>query len=80
MYEKGDTRRLGVHVARRAALVLADLDAAREPADLDVPGNVLHPLTGNLEGFWSIRVSRNWRIIFRFSEGDACDVDLVDYH
>jgi proteic killer suppression protein len=47
---------------------------------LDLPGFRLHPLKGDLKGFWSITVSGNWRIIFRFEQGDAFDVDLVDYH
>lgn len=40
----------------------------------------LHPLRGDLTGFWSVTVSGNWRIIFRFEDGNAFDVDLVDYH
>ncbi len=66
--------------AERIALALADLDDAGKPSDLDLPGYQLHPLKGDLKGFWSISISANWRIIFRFEEGDAYDVDLVDYH
>jgi toxin HigB-1 len=44
------------------------------------PGYALHPLRGDLAGFWSVRVSGNWRVIFRFEDGHAVDVDLVDYH
>lgn len=40
----------------------------------------LHPLKGDLKGFWSITITGNWRVIFRFADGDAFDVDLVDYH
>jgi proteic killer suppression protein len=40
----------------------------------------MHPLRGDLRGFWAITVLANWRIIFRFAEGNAFDVDLVDYH
>ncbi len=47
---------------------------------MDLPGYGLHPLKGDLKAFWSITVSRNWRIIFRFEEGDASDVDFTDYH
>jgi proteic killer suppression protein len=47
---------------------------------MDLPGFRLHPLTGDLHGFWSVRVSANWRIIFRLEDGDAHDVDLIDYH
>ncbi len=44
------------------------------------PGWRLHPLKGNRRGFWSLTVTGNWRIIFRFEDGEACDVNLVDYH
>lgn len=50
------------------------------PSDLDLPGYRLHPLKGNLKGMWSVTLSGNWRIVFRFEDGDAFDVDLVDYH
>ena len=80
MYERDDPSRVGTDIADRAGLVLADLDSASKPSDLDLPGYRLHPLKGNLKGFWSISVSGNWRVIFRFDNGDAYDVDLVDYH
>ena len=60
--------------------MLLVLDDADTPADLDVPGYRLHPLKGSLKGFWSVTVSGNWRIVFRFEDGDALDVDLTDYH
>ena len=60
--------------------LLDDLEAARKPADMDMPSLRLHPLTGNRHGQWSVRVSDNWRIVFRFEDGEAVDVDLVDYH
>ena len=47
---------------------------------MDLPGYRLHRLSGSLEGFWSVTVSRNWRLIFRFDAGNPCDVDLIDYH
>ena len=53
---------------------------AAKVSDLDLRTYKLHPLKGEMAGFWSVRVSRNWRIIFRFEEGDAYDVNLVDYH
>ncbi|MDE2661821.1 MAG: type II toxin-antitoxin system RelE/ParE family toxin [Gemmatimonadota bacterium] len=79
-YERGDPSRVGADLADRVAVALADLDVARKPSDLDLPGYRLHPLKGDLEGFWSISISRNWRIIFRFDDGDASHVDLADYH
>jgi proteic killer suppression protein len=60
--------------------ILARLDQAASPNDMGLPGYRLHPLRGRLAGYWSVTVSGNWRIIFRFEEGDATDVDLVDYH
>ena len=47
---------------------------------MDFPGFRLHPLTGDLKGFWSVTVSANWRIIFRFEGADVIDVDFLDYH
>ena len=47
---------------------------------MDLPGFRLHRLKGELAGHWSVGVSGNWRIIFRFEGGHACNVDLIDYH
>ncbi len=80
MYRNGDPSGVPPPQAKRIALVLADLDAARKPSDLGLPGYRLHPLKGDRRGYWSIRVSANWRIVFRFEGSDAHDVDLVDYH
>lgn len=80
LYERGDRSRIRADQAERILLALADLDDAMRPSDLDLPGYRLHPLKGALRGFWSISVSANWRIIFRFEAGGIFDVDLVDYH
>ena len=80
LYERGDPSRVRSDQAERISLALADLDAAGKPSDLDLPGHRLHPLRGDLKGFWSISISANWRIVFRFEQGDVFDVDLVDYH
>ncbi len=60
--------------------ILARLDAVPTVADMDVPGLRLHPLKGREKGFWAVTVRANWRVIFRFAEHDAFDVDYVDYH
>jgi proteic killer suppression protein len=60
--------------------ILARLDAATTAADMDLPGFRLHPLKGDLKGLWAVTVRANWRVIFRLAEGDALDVDYVDYH
>jgi proteic killer suppression protein len=57
----------------------ARLNASAEPKDMDAPG-FGYAMTGDRRGFWSIVVSRNWRVIVRFEVSDACDVDFLDYH
>jgi proteic killer suppression protein len=66
--------------ADKIARILARLGVATRPEQLDLPGFRLHPLRGELAGYWSITIRANWRIIFRFEEGDATDVDLVGHH
>jgi proteic killer suppression protein len=66
--------------ADKIARVLARLDVVTRPEQLDLPGFQLHPLKGELAGYWSITVRANWRIIFRFEGDNVTDVDLVDYH
>ncbi|MCY4528518.1 MAG: type II toxin-antitoxin system RelE/ParE family toxin [Chloroflexi bacterium] len=80
LYERDDPSRVAAFLANRIAVVLADLDEVSNPRDIDMPGYRLHPLKGQMRGLWSISVSGNWRITFRFEDGDVHDVDLVDYH
>ena len=47
---------------------------------MDLPGFRLHPLKGELRGFWAVTVRANWRVIFRFAGPNAADVDYLDYH
>ena len=54
--------------------------AATRPAKLDNPAWRLYPLKGDLKGHWSVRVTNNWRITFRLKEGEAVDINLIDYH
>ncbi len=80
LFEKGERRRVAPTLVGKVERVLARLDEAAEPGDMDLPGFDLHSLTGGLAGFWSVRVSANWRIVFRFDGSNVRDVDLVDYH
>ena len=80
LYEREDPSRIPADQLDRITLALADLEAAGKPGDLDLPGYRLHPLRGDRQGSWSISISGNWRITFRFEDGDIHDVDLVDYH
>ena len=68
-------------MADRLKRILTALDGAQRPGDVATrPGYRLHPLKGDMAGLWSIRVSGNWRVVFRFEGSEAVDVDLVDYH
>lgn len=80
LFERGDRSGIRPDLVGKVERVLARLNASTTPEDMDVPGFGLHPLTGNYKGFWAVFVSRNWRVIFRFQNGDACDVDFTDYH
>ena len=80
LFEDDNPRGGNPEHVRKIRQILALMNAAQEIADLDYATFRLHPLTGNLKGFWSITVRANWRIIFQFENGKAFDVDLVDYH
>jgi proteic killer suppression protein len=80
LFERGDRSRIRPEVVTKVERVLARLNAASEPKDMEAPGFGLHALTGDRKGFWSVVISRNWRLIFRFEDGNACDVDFLDYH
>ena len=79
-YESGSSKGLPPEYVPKIRRVLFALDEASQPEDLRQPGFGLHALTGNLAGTWSIVISRNWRITFRFEDGNVCDVDFEDYH
>ena len=80
LYDHGDGRRLNPNHLNRIKAIVSLLDGAREPNELDVSGLYLHRLRGARNDTWSVRVSANWRITFRFDGTDVSDVDLVDYH
>lgn len=80
MFEDGKVRLVNPSLRARVANLLAVLDAASSARDLAGPGNRLHELQGDQQGVWSVTVSGNWRITFRFTDGNAHDVDLIDYH
>jgi proteic killer suppression protein len=65
---------------RKIRQILGVLNAAQTIDAIRLPTFGLHPLKGELKGFWAVSVRANWRIIFRFEDGKAFDVDLVDYH
>lgn len=80
LYATGSKQGVKPEHASRLRLILARLDASSVPEDMNLPGLGLHPLKGSLKTFWSVSVSGNWRVIFRFENGNATDVDYLDYH
>jgi len=80
LYERDDSRGLDARHLEKILRILARLDQASEPDHMDLPGFRLHPLKGERAGFWSVTVQSNWRIVFRFEDGDVTDVDFLDYH
>ena len=81
LFEMDDASRVRADQVDRIKHILLLLDSARSPSSIDSrPGFRLHSLKGDRKGQWSMSVSRNWRIVFRFVDGEAVEVDLVDYH
>jgi len=80
LYEHDDKRGVSAAHVDKIKRILARLDEATEIRNMALPGFDLHPLKGKLKGFWAVSVSGNWRIVFRFENGNAYDVDLIDYH
>lgn len=80
-FATGKSRRLPTQILKRAIMRLIQLDAAKNIEDLRMPpSNRLEALAHNRAGQWSIRINDQWRICFRFDNGDAYDVEIVDYH
>lgn len=80
LFEEDDTRGVNADHAPKLRRILARLDTVKVVSDLDLPGYRLHALKGDLRGYYSVTVQANWRVIFRFEQGGASDVDYVDYH
>ncbi len=80
LHESGDRRGVDSRFVKRVEHILAIMDEARDVEGLRQPGLRLHQLRGDLDGMWSVRVSANWRIIFRANKGTLYDIDYVDYH
>ena len=80
LHEDDDPRGVFAEHAGKVRDILVRLDAARVVTDMDMPGFRLHPLKGDLKGCWAVTVRANWRVVFRFVDPDAFDVDYSDYH
>ncbi len=79
LYERGDRSGIRPDLLETVERILTVLDSAATPQALDIPRYRLHPLKGELKGWWAVGTA-NWRIIFRFEGNDAFDVELIDYH
>jgi len=79
-YEAGTTAGIQATHKKRLQMILVALDTATCIEDMDIPGFKLHQLKASLRGIWSISVSGNWRITFRFEDGNAHVVNYEDYH
>ena len=80
LYEDDDARSVIAEHAVKLRDILARLDAAASADDMDLPGFRLHPLKGEMKGFWAVTVRANWRVVFRFAGDEVVDVDYIDYH
>jgi proteic killer suppression protein len=79
-FVQDDGSKLPPDMLRRIRNILTTLNVAGAIEDLNQPTFRLHPLKGDLKGFWAVTVRANWRIVFRFEDGQASEVDFVDYH
>ena len=79
-FETGSKAVIQAAHATRLSIQLAALDNAESPQDMNAPAWRLHPLSGNLQDHWSITVNGNWRLTFKFENGNAEVVDYQDYH
>jgi proteic killer suppression protein len=79
-YRTGSKAGIQAKHAKRLRLILAMLEQARVIEDMRAPGLALHSLHGDLAGQWAVTIQANWRVIFRFTAGDAEIVNYIDYH
>jgi proteic killer suppression protein len=80
LYERGERSGIRPDLVETVERILTVLDAAITPQALDLPRYRLHQLKGDRKGYWAVTVRANWRIIFRFEDGHALEVELIDYH
>jgi len=80
LFLSGSTRGIQAKHGQKLSDIMDMLDNASQAQDMAFPGSGLHPLKGDKAGYWAIKVSGNWRVVFRMEQGDAYDVDYLDYH
>jgi len=80
LYEDGRSGKVAQNHIAKLDRILTTLDRSNGPQGMDLPGMQMHQLKGALKGYYAVSVSGNWRVTFRFENGDAVDVDYLDYH
>ena len=80
LYQNGNSRYVDPRHVRRLSLILTTLDGCTSSQGMNLSGFRFHALSGPMRGHYAVWVSANWRVTFRFEDGNACDVDYVDYH
>jgi toxin HigB-1 len=80
LFENDEGSKLPPDMLVRIRIILSALHAAEDKEGMSIPTFRFHALKGDRKGYFAVTVSANWRIIFRFEDGNAFDVDFVDYH
>mgnify|MGYP002400434343 CR=1 FL=1 len=80
LFEEDEGKKVKADQVNRLRLILSALNVATSAEDMNQPTFRLHPLKGSRKGVWAVTVRANWRVTFRFVQGNAHDVDLEDYH
>lgn len=79
-FYNGTKKGIQAQHAQKLSDILDRLDAAHSLIDMRYPGFDLHQLKGKMKGLWAVKISGNWRVIFGFKEGDAYNLNYIDYH
>ena len=80
LYDGRRAGRVSPEHVQKLRRILVFLNRSSGPQDMNLPGFRLHQLSDQLRGYYAVSVSGNWRVIFRFEDGHAADVDYLDYH
>ncbi len=80
LFENGESKGILADHVEKIENILAVLNRAASPSDMDLPGVQVHPLKEERKEFYGVTVRANWRVIFRVAEGNTCDVELIYYH
>ena len=79
-FYNGSKKGIQAQHAQKLSDILDRLDASHVVTDMNFPGSNLHQLKGKMKGLWAVKVTGNWRIVFNFKEGNAYNIEYIDYH